>query len=116
LKVLFQALCKEGYHRNDTLQKGDLKNWKSLLNEFNVFNNLRVQRCYYSLSITPVSIQQHGFSDAYCQAYMQQWYIYIQSWRVDVQIVASKTGVAPIKQQSIPQLELLGCDLLHSEL
>ena len=107
LKVLFQTLCKEGSHWDDTLAEDDFKNWKSLLSEFKTLNNLRVQRCYFFTNTTPVSIQLHGFSDASCQAYAAVAYLrsVFPDGRVDIQIVASKTRVAPIKQQSIPQLE-----------
>ena len=114
LKILFQTLCKEGSRWDDLLQQKELEIWKSLLGEFKTITNLRVPRCYFPVYKTPVSIQLHGFSDASCQAYAAVLYIrsIFSDGSVDIQIVSSKSRVAPIKQQSIPRLELLGALIL----
>ena len=114
LKVLFQTLCKEGSHWDDPLQEEYLRIWKLLLSEFRALNNLRIPRCYFSTDKTPVSVQLHGFCDASYQAYAAVVYIrsVLSDGSVDTQIVSSKTRVAPIKQQSIPRLELLGALIL----
>ena len=54
-----------------------------------------------------------GFSDASLKAYAAVVYLRIESETgVQVSLVASKTRVSPLKQQSIPRLELLATLLL----
>lgn len=62
----------------------------------------------------PPNIQLHCFSNAAPQVYTAVIYLHseYQNGSVDVKIVASKTRVAPVKQQSIPRLELLGAAIL----
>ena len=62
----------------------------------------------------PLKIQLHGFSDASKRAYGAVVYIrsVYEDGHIDVRLISSKTKVAPIKQQSIPRLELLGATIL----
>ena len=55
-----------------------------------------------------VDIQLHGFTDASCAGYGGVVYIrYLHAdTSVVISLVASKTRVAPLKQQSIPKLKL----------
>ena len=59
-------------------------------------------------------MQLHCFSDASERAYAAV--IYLRSsysdGHVDVNLIAAKTKVAPLKTQSIPRLELLGANIL----
>ena len=61
-----------------------------------------------------VDIQLHGFADASCAGYGGVVYIkYLHAdTSVVISLVVSKTWVAPLKQQSIPKLELSGALLL----
>ena len=91
--------------------------WKSFINDLNTLKNIRVPRCYadYSLAQSTVcSHQIHGFSDASERAYAAVVYLRTEfsNGETQVNIVTSKTRVAPIKRQSIPRLELLGATLL----
>jgi hypothetical protein len=62
----------------------------------------------------PLKIQLHGFSDASKRAYGALVYMrsVYEDGHIDVRLISSKTKVAPIKQQSIPRLELLGATIL----
>jgi len=59
---------------------------------------------------TPIDIQINAFSDSSKKAYATA--IYLRSeykdGKVEVRLLSSKTKVAPIKQRTIPRLELLG--------
>ena len=61
-----------------------------------------------------VSYQLHGFSDASEKAFVAVVYLRVEYKCMprDIQLVASKTRVAPVKKQSIPRLELLGATIL----
>ena len=71
-------------------------------------------RCYFAITMQPISIQIHGFSDASKRAYAAVAYLrtVYENGQVDVQLIASKTKVAPTKPQTIPRLELLGATIL----
>ena len=71
-------------------------------------------RCYFGITIQPISIQIHGFSYASKRAcaavnYLRTVY---ENGLVDVKFIASKAKVVPAKPQTILQLELLGATIL----
>ena len=54
-------------------------------------------------------MELHSFSDASIKAFAAAVYLRLESDdNVSTTLVASKTRVAPLKQQSLPRLELLG--------
>ena len=64
----------------------------------------------FTSTSTPVDIQIHTFGDASKKAYTAAVYLRseYEDGRVEVRLLSSKMRVAPIKQQTIPRLELLG--------
>ena len=73
-----------------------------------------IPRYYFSNSSNIKSSELHCFSDASERAYAAVIYLrsIYEDGRVDVNLIASKTKVAPLKKQSIPRLELLGATIL----
>ena len=91
--------------------------WKTFINDLNAPKNIRVPRCYANYSPTQSAVcsyQIHGFSDAWERAYAAVVYLKTEfsNGETQVNIMTSKTRVAPRKRQSIPRLELLGAALL----
>ena len=75
-----------------------------------LLSELKIPRCCFLISSHPVSISLHGFSDASEHAYAAVLYLsstYLDG-QVEVNLLCSKTRVAPTKKQTIPRLELLG--------
>ena len=62
----------------------------------------------------PKSYQIHGFCDASDNAFAGAVYLRTEhcTGEVEVNLMASKTRVAPIKKQTTPRLELMGANLL----
>ena len=114
LKILFQTLCVEGHGWDQPLENEMLKFWNSLIQEFKLLNNLKFSRCYFLSDMRPTNVQLQCYSDASSLGYTAVIYIHSEypDGTVDVKFVASKTCVAPVKQQSIPRLELLGAVIL----
>jgi hypothetical protein len=75
---------------------------------------MHVPRCYFSSKNAIVSTQLHGFSDASEDAYGGVVYLRVEDStnKVHTALVISKTKVSPIKQLSIPRLELCGAQVL----
>lgn len=117
MKVLFQCLCVEKVNWDESLEGEALAKWKTFINDLNALKNIRVPRCYANYSPTQSTVcsyQIHGFSDASERAYAAVVYLRTEfsNGETQVNIMTSKTRVAPIKRQSIPRLELLGASLL----
>ena len=117
MKILFQSLCTKKVNWDERLEGEALTKWKSFINDLSAVKNIRVPRCYANYPQTKSTVrsyQIHGFSDASEKAYAAVVYLRTEfsNGETQVNIVTSKTRVAPIKRQSIPRLELLGVTLL----
>ena len=100
----------------DDIVEGDLlKRWLSLLRTLKESEPICVPRWYQKdMSIGEnVKWSLHGFSDASTRAYAAV--VYLQCWSGEERksvFVASKSRVAPVNEQTVPRLELLGALLL----
>ncbi|GFV42122.1 uncharacterized protein TNCV_3544491 [Trichonephila clavipes] len=66
-----------------------------------------------AISISDNTVEVHGFADASSLAYAAAIYCRQKhNGKIKVQLLVSKTKVAPVKQVSIPRLELCGAHLL----
>ena len=100
MKVLFQVLYSTDYDWDDKLMPDLLSWWNRLIADMNALKTIRVPRCYFSWRADdPVGHQLHGFSDALCKAYATVVYLHTEhaNGDVEVNLVASKAHVAPIK-------------------
>ena len=115
MKILFQSLCTKGVDLEDQLEGKALTRWRSLVNDVRGLTDVRVPRCYFKRSDEqPKSYQIHGFCDASDNAFAAVVYLRTEhrSGEVEVNLMASKTRVAPIKKQTTPRLQLMGANLL----
>lgn len=116
LKMLFWNLCSSKVEWDDNLDGVALKQWNCLPRDIKSISCIRVPRCLFNLKDHKVvSYQLHGFSDASKKAFAAVVYLHVYEHKCippDVRLVASKTRMAPVKKQLIPQLELLGTTIL----
>lgn len=120
-KIFMQALwtLKDGndkiYSWDEPLPASMVQRWNNYMQELPLLNNLRIDR--YILTPSPAYIQYHFFSDASQHAYGACCYIRTAdtSGAFRVTLLTARSRVAPLKQQSIPRLELCGA-LLASQL
>ena len=112
MKILFQELCIEKTNWDTELKGESHRKWKSFLQDLILIDCYHIPRCYFARQ--PVDIQLHGFSDASERAYASVVCMRstLSDGQAEVQLVASKSRVAPIKKQTIPRLELLGALIL----
>ena len=111
-KSLLQELWKLTLGWDQELPYDVNQQWQTYQCELIHIEQIKIPRCITVSNYQ--SVQLHGFSDASEKAYAAV--IYLRSVQNDgqitVKLVTAKTRVAPIKQLSIPRLELCGAVLL----
>lgn len=112
-KVFIQKLWLSGIEWDAALPSSLLTDWITFRDDLSSLKAVRILR-WINTSNDNQSVELHGFSDASNVAYAAVVYIRIidQDEKIHVHLITSKTRVAPIKQVSIPRLELCGAVLL----
>ncbi|GFW93044.1 integrase catalytic domain-containing protein [Trichonephila clavipes] len=107
-KIFMQRLWLLELGWSDELPFKEQKEWRRFIDSLKAVNNISIDRCI--VIHTAESIELHAFSDASEKAYGSS--IYLKSisalGEVKVCLVTSKSRVSPLKQISIPRLELCG--------
>jgi len=89
---------------------GELKNeWLRLATGLQCVNSFTDSRCYFQqVTEKSVSCSLHGFGDASIKAYAAVIYLHVTTTTGSyVKFLASRSRVAPLKQETIPRLEFL---------
>ena len=91
-----------------------LEEWSKWRRELPLLSTHCIPRCYCPKEANTVSTQLHGFSDASEKAYSGVVYLRMEdgNGRIYTSLIVSKTHVAPIKQITVPRLELNGALIL----
>ncbi|XP_026478309.1 uncharacterized protein LOC113384765 [Ctenocephalides felis] len=86
--------------------------WNDFRHHLSCLEGLSVPRCLFKQ--VPVSIQCHGFADASLLAYGACVYLRAtyEDGSISCHLICSKSKVAPLKQVTLPRLELLAALLL----
>ena len=119
MKRLFQELWQLKVDWDDPLPENLKLSHQIWREELPLLADLELSRCYY-LPEASLSVQLHGFSDASEKAYAAVVYLRstYQNSPPTCRLVVAKSRVAPLKQRTIPELELCGAvvltDLLES--
>lgn len=112
-KMLFQELCRAGLDWDQPLTPDLLAKWQDLMRSLHQTPLISISRCYFDKLAMETTIRLVGFCDASKTAYAAVVYLAIDSdLGHDTRFVSCKTRVAPLKEQSIPRLELLSALLL----
>nr|XP_029733686.1 uncharacterized protein LOC115269273 [Aedes albopictus] len=111
IKILFQQLWLSDVSWDDPLPASVEVPWKDIKEGLHLLEQIRVPRYMVSFG---GKVQLHGFSDASEMAYGAVIYSRARhdAGNIFVNLVAAKTRVAPIKQVSLPRLELSAAALL----
>jgi len=108
-KILLQELWKAELQWNDDLPDQIRQQWQQYYYERKDISSIIIPRCI--MPPPPYKNQElHGFSDASLRAYGAVVYLRteLHDGSYHVYMITSKTRVAPIKQSSLPRLELMG--------
>ncbi|XP_071653060.1 uncharacterized protein [Temnothorax longispinosus] len=112
-KILFQSIWLLGLDWDTQLPDTDVRRWLEFQTGLPLLETIRVSRWLRS-DQEGVRRELHGFADASEKAYAAVIYLRTESssGEVAVSLVAAKTKVAPLKQVSLPRLELNAVALL----
>ncbi|GFX16434.1 integrase_H2C2 domain-containing protein [Trichonephila clavipes] len=110
-KIFMQRLFLLELGWSDELPFKEEKEWRRFIDSLEAVNNISIDRCI--VIHRAESIELHAFSNASEKAYGSS--IYLKSifalGEVKVCLVTSKSRVSPLKQISLPRLELCGAVL-----
>ncbi|GFX84475.1 uncharacterized protein TNCV_3531721 [Trichonephila clavipes] len=96
---------------DSTIPQQLTEDWLKFQKAFNAINYLIVP--IWVILTADNTVELHGFADASSLAYTAAIYCRQKhNGKIKVQLLVSKTEVAPVKQVSIPRLELCGAHLL----
>lgn len=112
-KIFIQRLWLAGVDWDETLSSPLLEEWLEYRSSLSDLTQFRLPRWMMSKKNSR-STELHGFCDASNSAYAAVVYLRVidLEGNIHVSLVTAKTRVAPIKQISVPRLELSGAVLL----
>ncbi|KMQ86784.1 gag-pol protein, partial [Lasius niger] len=113
-KILIQSVWLQGLDWDTPLAPRDAEFWASFKADLLSLDRIRVPR--WLSHQAEDSIELHGFADASERAFAAVLYIRAigSDGSATVSLVAAKSKVAPVKQVSLPRLELCAAALLAS--
>ena len=114
-KIFIQTLWSLTTDWDEPLVEKSENEWREFMTSLPALRRIQIPRCM-GLTSTSQSVDVHGFSDASERAYSAVAYLRVQDASGDVQIhlISAKTKVAPLKQQSLPRLELSGASSVYA--
>ncbi len=114
-RILHQRAWREGLSWEDQLTEQLADDWAQWMAHLQLLPLLRIPRCSYDTARTPKGEQElHVFCDASADAYAAAAYIvthYDDGSEPSARLLLAKARVAPLRQISIPRLELMGAEL-----
>lgn len=113
-KIFLQRLWQENLKWDEPLSTQLQHTWEEIHDQLYRVNEIKIDRLVIANEGTPIDIQLHGFSDASERAFGACLYIRTVNAQgvVTVKLLVSKSKVAPIKQVTLPRLELCAAFLL----
>ena len=115
MKILFQEICSNKIDWDEVLTGEIKRKWDRWVQDLSETGEIQINRCVYEMGGKRVTeCYLHGFGDASKKAYFSVVYL---TYRTDdgkahARLVASKTRVSPLKELTIPRLELISARIL----
>lgn len=112
-KILIQKLWLSGADWDQELPLELAQEWIDFRNNLHHLELVSLNR-WFNTSSTNTDTELHGFADASMAAYAAVAYLKTvdQDGAVHIRLIAAKSRVAPLKQISVPRLELCAATLL----
>ena len=114
MKVLYQQVWEEKLEWDTPLPQSFVQRHAPWRQELPLLATCKQPRCYFRKNSIRITTQLHRFCDASVDAYAAVVYVRAtyEGHPPTCSLVTAKTRVAPVKQLSIPRLELCGAKLL----
>ncbi|XP_029167910.1 uncharacterized protein LOC114938224 [Nylanderia fulva] len=111
-KILIQTTWLQRLDWDSPLPDQDAHRWRQLLNQLPLLDHIRVD-CWLNTGDDQSQLQLHGFADASERGYAVVVYIRnAATEKTSINLLMAKSKVAPVKQVSLPRLELCAAALL----
>lgn len=112
IKIFIQKLWATNLEWDQILPEEITKRWRIIRTHLEKISQITIPR-FIQTTIND-SIQMHGFADASQDAFAAVVYLRVETstGEIIVKLISAKTKVAPIKQVSLPRLELCATVLL----
>ncbi|XP_055585525.1 uncharacterized protein LOC129738367 [Uranotaenia lowii] len=113
-KILLQSLWRTGCDWDEKIDDESYTRWSQWRNKLSLIEEVKIPRCYLQNAPPKAyeSLQLHVFVDASEQAYGAVAFFRIETDEGPrCSLVMARTKVAPLKQLSIPRMELMGAVL-----
>jgi hypothetical protein len=113
-KRIFQELCRQKIGWDDALHENEQTQWIKWLKDLPKIEHFKIDRCMKSLECTNIVLcQLHHFADACLTGYGVVSYIRLvdSDGHVHCSLVMGKCRLSPLKQMTIPRLELAAATL-----
>ena len=111
VKILMQEVWRRGISWNDPLPTDIKEKWDEWCRDLIASEGVKIPRCYRPIAFesSGYDLQLHVFSDASKDGYGAVAYLrYQRNDQIHVAFVIGKSRVAPVRQLTIPKLELNG--------
>ena len=107
-KQLMQDLCAQRLGWDEVISDAKRELWLRWLNSLHHLERIKVARCMSPLGFHPISFQLHCFSDASSVGYGAVAYLRMINAKGNIHccFLQGKARVAPLKQVTIPRMEL----------
>ena len=108
-KVIFQDECKSGKEWDDPPSPENQVQWSKKLEELPLLNKFKVEHCLVPAGFgKPVKCEPHHFCDVSMSAYGSVSYLCAVNaeGKIHCSLLLGKSRLAPIRQMTIPRLEL----------
>ena len=115
MKALFQEICSNKFDWDKPLTGETKVKWDRWIKDLAETKEIQIDRCLFDVGGEGVQkCYLHGFGDASKKAYCATvYFVYLgMDGKTHVRLVASKTRVSPLKELSIPRLELMSARIL----
>ena len=116
LKILSQELCTLKLGWDDEIPKEQKVRFDRIVFDLRETGKISLPRCLYDKETGAInSCYLHGFADASKNAYCAMIYLVYETDKgIFSRLICAKTRVAPLKQLSIPRLELMSGRILST--
>ena len=114
-KMIVQELCRRHFGWDERVPEDIFCRWRQWLEDLRRIKCIKIPRCIRPLNVSEVQYELHHFADASSVAYGTASYLRVVkpegALPIACHLLMAKSRLAPLKQQTIPRLELMAATL-----